>query len=83
MKKILQNIIKISIDIPYEDFTVYPTINITKEAIAKYCIEKNINYEFLEDNEDDTMQIKLDGKSYEILRYNGGRGGYGIKCRPI
>lgn len=83
MKNILKNMLKINIEIPYEDYTVYPTTSITKEAIDKYCTQEKIDYEFLENNEDDNMQVKLDGKYYEILRFNGGRGGYGISCRPV
>lgn len=83
MKNILKNMLKISIEIPYEDYTIYPTTSITKDAIAKYCAQEKIDYEFLENNEDDNMQVKLDGKYYEILRLNGGRGGYGISCRPV
>lgn len=83
MANIFKNMLKISIDIPYENYNIYPTVSITKDAIAKYCIKEKIDYEFLENNTDDTIQIKLDGKLYEILRFNGGRGGYGIRCRPI
>ena len=83
MENILKNMLKLSVDITYEDYTVYPTVSITKDAIAIYCVKEKIDYEFLENNEDDNMQVKLDGKLYEILRFNGGRGGYGIKCRPI
>lgn len=83
MRNILKNMLKTSINIPYEDYTVYPTVNITKDAIIKYCVKEKIDYEFLENNEDDNMQVKLDGNLYEILRFNGGRGGYGIRCRPI
>ncbi|HHD2754143.1 TPA: DUF4318 domain-containing protein [Clostridium perfringens] len=83
MGNIFKNMMKISIDIPYEDYSVYPTTSITKDAIAKYCIQEKVDYEFLENNEDDNIQIKLDGKRYEILRFYGGRSGYGIKCRPV
>ena len=83
MGNILKNMLKLSVDITYADYTVYPTVSITKDAIANYCVKEKIDYEFLENNEDDNMQVKLDGKLYEILRFNGGRGGYGIKCRPI
>lgn len=83
MRNILKNMLKTSINIPYEDYTVYPTVNITRDAITKYCIKEKIAYEFLENNEDDNMQVKLDGNLYEILRFNAGRGGYGIRCRAI
>lgn len=78
-----KNMIKISIDIPYENYTVYPTVSITKDAIINYCIKENIDFEFLKNNSDNNMQVKLDNKLYEILRFNAGRGGYGIKCRPV
>ena len=83
MENIFKNMLKISIDIPYEDYTVYPTASITKDAIARYCTKEKIDYEFLEDNENDNMQVKLNNKCYEILRFNGGRAGYGIKCRAV
>ena len=67
---------------PYDNDTVYPTRTVTKEIITKYCTEKSIRCEFLDDNEDDNMQVKLDDKNYEILRYTC-RGYYGIKCRPL
>ncbi|EGT3616812.1 DUF4318 domain-containing protein [Clostridium perfringens] len=83
MTNIFKNMLKVSIDIPYEDFTVYPTISVTKNAISEYCAKENIEYEFLEDNEDGNMQVKLNNKDYEILRYLGGRGCYAIRCRPL
>ena len=76
MGNIFKNMMKLSVDIPYENYTVYPTVSITKDAIANYCAKEKIDYEFLENNEDDNMKVK-------IVRFNGGRGGYGIKCRPI
>lgn len=45
--------------------------------------KKLVDFEFLENNSDDNMQVKLDNKLYEIQRFNAGRGGYGIKCRPV
>lgn len=45
--------------------------------------KKLVDFEFLENNSDDNMQVKLYNKLYEILRFNAGRGGYGIKCRPV
>lgn len=80
---IFKNMMKLSIEIPYEDYSVYPTISITKDAISKYCTKEKINYEFLEENKDNNMQVKLDGKIYEVLRFNAGRPGYVIKCRQI
>lgn len=82
MSKILKNMMKICIEIPYDDDTVYPTVSITKNKIAEYCSKENIEYDFLEDNENNNMQVKLNGKDYEILRYTY-RGYYGIKCRPL
>lgn len=82
MTNIFKNMLKISIDIPYDNDTVYPTTIVTRDVIAKYCTEKSISYEFLDDNENDNMQVKLNDKNYEILRYTC-RGYYGIKCRPI
>lgn len=41
---------KLSIEIPYEDYSVYPSVSITRNAISKYCIKEDISYEFLEDN---------------------------------
>lgn len=83
LKNISNSVLKVSIEIPYEDYNVYPTTSITKDAIAKYCAQEKIDYEFLENNENDNMQVKLDGKPYEVLRANGGRGGYGIRCKPV
>lgn len=83
MSNVFKDMLKICIEIPYDDYTIYPTVSITKNAIANYCSMKNIKYEFSENNVNDNMQVKLDGKSYEILRLNGGRGGYGIQCRPL
>lgn len=81
MKKVLHlNIIYR--DIIYEDYNVYPTTSITKDAIAKYCAQEKIAYEFLENNEDDNMKVKLENKCYEILRYTC-RGGYGIRCGTV
>lgn len=86
MKSILKNIsnsmLKVSIEIPYEDENVYPTTSITKDVIAKYCSQEKIDYEFLENNENDNMQVKLGGKYYEIIRYTC-RGSYGIRCKPV
>lgn len=75
--------IKISIDIPYENFSVYPTTSATKDAIAKYCSQEKIKYEFLDNNDNDNMQVEMNGKCYEVLRPNCGRGGYVIQCRPM
>lgn len=83
MTNIFKNMLKISIEIPYDDFTVYPTINATKDAISEYCAKENIEYEFLENNEDGNMQVKLNNKNYEVIRSLSGRGCYGIKCRPL
>lgn len=79
--KFLKNMIKINIDIPYDDNLIYPTNTITKNAIIKYCINKNLDYEFLNCNDD--MRVNIDGKCYEVIRAFMGRGGYGITCRPI
>jgi len=83
MSDFIKNMLKTSIDIPYEDYSVYPTVNITKDAIIKYCNKEKIQYEFLDNNPDDNMEVMLDGELYEVLRFNAGRPGYLIKCRPI
>ena len=38
MENILKNMLKLSVDITYEDYTVYPTVSITKDAIANYWL---------------------------------------------
>lgn len=81
--KILKNMIKINIDIPYEGNLVYPTNSITKDAIGRYCAKENYEYEFIENNEDDNMRVNIAGKKYEVLRPFCGRGGYAITCRPL
>lgn len=83
MGNFFKDMLKISIDIPYENYRVYPTVAVTKKAISEYCNREKIDYEFLDHDENDNMQVNLDGKHYKVIRFNGGRGGYGIKCTPV
>ena len=64
--------------IPYENSSIYPTMNIAREEIKKYCHKQNVNFRFLDDD-----VVEIDGKLYDIYRgyENGSRGNYGIKCK--
>lgn len=64
--------------VPYEDSTVYPTSEKTRQAIMKYCEESGETCRFSGDDE-----VEINGKTYEIYRgyENGSRGNYGIKCK--
>lgn len=77
-----RKMLKSSITIPYEDISVYPSINITKDAIAKYCGQQGYEYEFL-DTKEDNMQVHIDGTTYEVIRGLAERGCYGIRCREL
>lgn len=82
IKKFLKNMIKINIDIPYEENLVYPTKSITKNSIVQYCDSENLKYEFMDDEEEGNIIVKINGKCYEVIRPFVGRGGYAIICRP-
>ena len=77
-----KKLIKKSMEIPYDDISVYPTVNIAKDAIAKYCGEQGLDYEFIDSKEED-MLVQIDGTSYEVYRGLVGRGCYGISCRVL
>lgn len=64
--------------VPYEDSTVYPTLDAMMKAISKYCEDNGDNYTFTAENE-----VEINGVKYEIYRgyENGSRGNYGIKCK--
>ena len=64
--------------VPYEDSTVYPTVEKAHQAIAKYCHENGHAYTFV-----DADEVVIDGVTHEIYRglEPGSRGNYGIKCR--
>lgn len=74
----MSKLFKKSFWVPYENSSVYPTVNAAKEAILSYCNKENWNCNFISD---DTVEI--DGKLYSIYRgyENGSRGNYGIKCK--
>ena len=83
MGNFFKDMLKISIDIPYENYQVYPTVTVTNKAVSEYRDHEKIDCEFLGDEDNDNIQVKLGGKCYKVVRFNGGRGGYGIKCTPI
>lgn len=64
--------------VPYEESTVYPTVETAHLAIAKYCEKNGHTYAFVKSDE-----VAIDGVVYEIYRgiEPGSRGNYGIKCR--
>lgn len=72
------NMFKKAFLVPYEDSSRYPTAEIAKKAIEKYCRENSWTCVFLKNSE-----VEIDGVRYEIIRRYGlgGRGNYGIKCR--
>lgn len=70
-------------EIPYEDVTKYPTVNVTMDAIANYCGKEGLDYEFLSSKEEENLLVKIDGVSYEVIRGLAGRGSYGIRCREL
>lgn len=80
--KFFKNMIKVNIDIPYDDNLVYPTNSIAKNEIIKYCTKENLKYEFVSESIDD-ISVIINGKTYEVIRPFVGRGGYAIICRPI
>lgn len=63
--------------VPYSNSSVYPSVLVSKDAIASYCQKQNWNYEFINDE-----TVKIDDKIYSIYRgyETGSRGNYGIKC---
>ena len=64
--------------IPYEKVESYPTIEISKYYISKYCEENKLLYEFIEDE-----AVRINGEKYDIIRgYDFcSHGDYIIKCR--
>ena len=81
--KEMKKMLKKSIEIPYEDISVYPTVSMTKDAIAKYCAKEGLDYEFLGVNEDETMLMTIDGIEYEVIHGLYARGSYGIQIREV
>ncbi|MEG0450286.1 MAG: DUF4318 domain-containing protein [Lysinibacillus sp.] len=77
-----KKLFKKSMNIPYENISVYPTVSIAKDAIANYCGEQGKDCEFL-DLKVDNMQVQIDGIIYEVIRGLAGRGCYGIRCREL
>lgn len=82
IKKFFENMLKINIEIPYDDNLIYPTKSITKNVIIKYCIGEKLEYEFIDNDEEDFVGVKINGKCYEVIRPFVGRGGYAIICTP-
>lgn len=72
------NLFKKAFWVPYEDSTVYPTVEKAHLAIAEYCEKNGHTYTFANPDE-----VVIDGVAHEICRglENGSRGNYGIKCR--
>ncbi|WP_052343786.1 DUF4318 domain-containing protein [Bacillus massiliigorillae] len=83
IKDALKDLLKKSMEIPYDDISVYPTVNIAKNAIVKYCGEQGLDYKFLDSKEEGNIIVQIDGTIYEIYRGVVGRGYYGIKCRVL
>lgn len=74
----MMKLFKKALWIPYEDSTVYPTVERAHRAIAEYCEENGYACTFAGDDE-----VVIDGVAHEIYRglQPGSRGNYGIKCR--
>lgn len=64
--------------VPYEDCTVYPTVEKAHQAISEFCGKNGQACVFTGDDE-----VLIDGVTHEIIRgpESGSRGSYGIKCR--
>lgn len=83
IKDALKDLLKKSMEIPYDDISVFPTVNIAKNAIAQYCGEQGLDYTFLESKEEGNMIVQIDGTTYEVYRGVVGRGFYGIRCSVL
>ena len=56
-------LIKKAFWVPYEDSTVYPTVERAHLAIAKYCEKNGYTYTFANPDE-----VVIDGVVYEVYR---------------
>lgn len=76
-----KKLLKKSMFIPYDDISVYPSINATKNAIALYCGNEGLTYEFMD--QADNLQVKIEDIDYEVIREIAERGCYAIRIKEL